>query len=130
MVDMWWNETAEPLPSDPISEENNTVVDGEQNTDNEVRQNETSDTSSQSTSSSSSMLIWGGAAGLLALIVVLVLRRRKPTDTSDPWSATPSSNVLPLADQPVCTRCGGTTQEVEHEGQMWKWCSSCQQYDY
>ena len=130
MVDMWWNETAEPLPSDPISEENNTVVDGEQNTDNEGGQNETSNTSSLSTNSSSSMLIWGGAAGLLALIVVLVLRRRKPTDTSDPWSATPSSNVLPLAGQPVCTRCGGTTQEVEHEGQMWKWCSSCQQYDY
>lgn len=129
-IDQWWNSTAEPIPIDPVVEENNTITNESQNSENNSSQNESSNTASKSNSTSTTLLIWGGAAGLLALIAVLVLRRRSTSESSDPWSTTPSSNITPLANQPVCTRCGGTTQEVDHEGKMWKWCSSCQQYDY
>ena len=127
--ELWWNNTGSPLPQNETVEQNETGNENGNDSQNGSGMNTSDDVSSDTTDTSSTLLIWGGAAGLVALLVFMILRRRGSRVAADPWSSSPSQTLVSLADQSVCTRCGRTTQAVDHEGKVWKWCPSCQQYD-
>ena len=128
--EMWWNTTGLPLPQiDNDVEQNDGANETGNDSVNDNGLNASDDVSADGSDSGSMMWYWGGAAGLVALMVFMILRRRGSRVNADPWASSPSQTFVPLTDQSACTRCGGTTQPVDHEGRTWKWCPSCQQYD-
>ena len=103
----------------PIFEENNS----------ENESNSSSHIQVKSGKSDNSLLVWGGAAGLVLLIgASILLLRRRSSEEINLLSDSTFSELSPIA-QPVCTRCGGTTQVIPHQGHDFHWCGACQQYN-
>jgi LPXTG-motif cell wall-anchored protein len=126
-IEQWSNYSGEELPVEinnetveiPISEGNNS----------ENESNSSSQIEVKSGKSDNSLLVWGGAAGLVLLIgASILLLRRRSSEEINLLSDSTFSELSPIA-QPVCTRCGGTTQVIPHQGHNFHWCGACQQYN-
>ncbi len=128
-IEQWTNHSGEELPEEIKNETGNPPSPAPEENNSENDSNSSSQIEVKSGKSDNSLLVWGGAAGLVLLIgaATLLLKRRDSEEISL-LDDSASPELSPIS-QPVCTRCGGTTQVVAHQGHDFHWCGACQQYN-
>jgi hypothetical protein len=126
-IEQWSNHSGEELPVEINNETDVPPIPEENNSENES--NSSSQIEVKSTKPSIHPLVWGGAAGLVLLIgASILLLRRRGSEVISLLNDSTYSELSPIS-QPVCTRCGGTTQIVAHQGHDFHWCGACQHYN-